>query len=137
MSIASILFAVFGLSFLIFIHELGHYFVAKWAGMKIEVFSIGMGKPIVSWKKNGVKWQICYLLLGGYVKIAGMEGENGKEPHQIRNGFYSKKPLPRIAVAAAGPAVNIVFALLVFAGIYFYGGQEKPFSQYTKLAGKC
>lgn len=136
MTIASILFAIFGLSFLIFIHELGHYFVAKWSGMKIEVFSIGMGKPMVSWKdKNKVQWQICYLLFGGYVKIAGMEAENGKEPHKISNGFYSKKPMYRLAVAAAGPAVNIVFAILVFAGIWFYGGQTKPFSQYTKVIG--
>jgi regulator of sigma E protease len=136
MNIASILFAVLGLSFLIFIHELGHYIVAKRAGMKIEVFSIGMGKPIFSWMQNGVKWQICYLIFGGYVKIAGMEGENGKEPYQIKEGFYSKKPIYRLAVAIAGPFVNISFALLVFFGIYLCGGQKKPFSQYTHIIGK-
>ncbi len=136
MNIASILFAVLGLSFLIFIHELGHYIVAKRAGMKIEVFSIGMGKPIFSWMQNGVKWQICYLIFGGYVKISGMEGENGKEPHQIKEGFYSKKPIYRLAVAGAGPLVNITFALLVFFGIYLLGGQNKPFSQYTHIIGR-
>jgi regulator of sigma E protease len=136
MSLISILFSIFGLSFLIFIHELGHYIMAKRAGMTIEVFSIGMGKPIVSWVKNGVKWQICYLLFGGYVKIAGMEGEDGKEPYQIQGGFYSKKPLQRLLVAGAGPFVNIVFALILFTGIYFAGGEKKPFSQVTAIIGK-
>jgi regulator of sigma E protease len=136
MSIISIIFAILGLSFLIFIHELGHYFMAKRAGMKIEVFSIGMGKPIFSWVQNGVKWQICYLIFGGYVRIAGMEGENGKEPYEIKGGFYSKNPLQRLLVAGAGPFVNIVFALFLFSVIYFIGGQQKPFSQYTKLIGK-
>ena len=135
MSIVGILFAVIGLSFLIFIHELGHYLMAKRAGMKIEVFSIGMGKPIISWKQNGVKWQICYLLFGGYVRIAGMEGENGKEPYQVRGGFYSKKPIYRLLVAGAGPFVNIVFALMLFGVVYFCGGQMKPFSEHTKLVG--
>lgn len=135
MSIVGILFAVIGLSFLIFIHELGHYLMAKKAGMKIEVFSIGMGKPIVSWKQNGVKWQICYLLFGGYVRIAGMEGENGKEPYQVRGGFYSKKPAYRLLVAAAGPFVNIVFALLLFFVVYMAGGQMKPFAAHTKIIG--
>ncbi|MCH9617457.1 MAG: hypothetical protein SP4CHLAM5_08240 [Chlamydiia bacterium] len=135
MSIVGILFAVLGLSFLIFIHELGHYLMAKRAGMKIEVFSIGMGKPIISWNQNGVKWQICYLLFGGYVRIAGMEGEKGKEPYQIKGGFYSKKPIHRLLVAGAGPFVNIVFALFLFAIVYFAGGQMKPFSGHTKVIG--
>jgi regulator of sigma E protease len=135
MSIVGILFAVLGLSFLIFIHELGHYLMAKRAGMKIEVFSIGMGKPIISWKQNGVKWQICYLLFGGYVRIAGMEGENGKEPYQVKGGFYSKKPIYRLLVAGAGPLVNIVFALFLFSVVYFAGGQMKPFSGHTKVIG--
>ena len=136
MSLLGILFAILGLSFLIFIHELGHYLMAKRAGMKIEVFSIGMGKPIITWKMNNVRWQVCYLLFGGYVKISGMEGENGKEPHQIRGGFYSKKPIYRLLVAGAGPFVNISFALLIFTIIYLCGGQKKPFSQHTKIIGK-
>ena len=135
MSLIGIIIAILGLSFLIFIHELGHYVMAKRAGMKIEVFSIGMGKPILSWKQNGVKWQICYLLFGGYVRIAGMEGENGKEPYQIRGGFYSKKPMQRLLVAGAGPFVNIVFALLLFGVVYLSGGQMKQFSEHTNLIG--
>ncbi|MCH9811396.1 RIP metalloprotease RseP [bacterium] len=135
MSLLGIIIAVLGLSFLIFIHELGHYVMAKRAGMKIEVFSIGMGKPIISWKQNGVKWQICYLLFGGYVRIAGMEGEKGKEPYQIKGGFYSKKPVQRLLVAGAGPFVNIVFAFFLFFIVYASGGQMKQFSEHTNLIG--
>ena len=72
-SIIYLLLAALALGFLILIHELGHYFVARREGMIVEVFAIGFGKPIFSWQRNGVKWQVCWLPFGGYVKIAGME----------------------------------------------------------------
>ena len=106
-----ILLALLGLSFLIFIHELGHYFVAKKVGMKIEVFSIGFGKALFSWKRNGVKWQVGILPFGGYVKIAGMEKKGNQEPYEIKDGFFGKKPVDRIKVAISGPLVNFIFAI--------------------------
>ncbi|MDN3507505.1 MAG: site-2 protease family protein, partial [Simkaniaceae bacterium] len=128
--------ALLGLSFLVFIHELGHYIVARRNGMRVEIFSIGMGKPFYSWERKGVKWQLCYLVFGGYVKIAGQDkGEDGKEPHEIPDGFASKTPWQRIKVVAAGPIVNIVCALALFTVIWMVGGRQKPFSQYTKLIG--
>ena len=135
MSILYIILALLGLSFLVFIHELGHYIVARRVGMRVDVFSIGFGKPIVSWMRKGVKWQIGVLPFGGYVKIAGMEKEKGVDPHLIKDGFYGKKPSDRIKVALAGPIVNIVFAFLAFTAVYFTGGREKPFSNFTKLIG--
>jgi regulator of sigma E protease len=134
-SLLYILLALLGLTFLVFIHELGHYILAKRQGMKIEVFSIGFGKPIVSWMRKGIKWQICFILVGGYVKIAGMDKEEGKEPYEVDNGFYSKSPWSRIKVALAGPVVNLVFALVAFGLIWVMGGREKPFSEFTKLIG--
>ena len=134
-SLVYIILALLGLTFLIFIHELGHYIVARRNGMKVEVFSIGMGKPIVSWMRKGVKWQICYILFGGYVKIAGMEREKGKDPHEVPEGFYSKKPGARMKVLLAGPLVNLVFALVAFALIWGMGGREKPFHEFTRLIG--
>ena len=68
MTIPYIILALLGLSFLVFIHEMGHYLVAKWTGMKVEVFSIGFGKAIKSWDVGGVKWQIGWLPFGGFVK---------------------------------------------------------------------
>ncbi|MFN4174342.1 MAG: site-2 protease family protein, partial [Parachlamydiaceae bacterium] len=61
----SLILAILGLSFLIFIHELGHYLMARREGMRVEIFSIGFGKPIFSWMKNGVKWQLGWIPFGG------------------------------------------------------------------------
>ncbi len=129
------LLAALGLSFLVFIHELGHYFMAKRVGMRVQVFSIGFGKPFITWQRGDVKWQVCFLLFGGYVKIAGMDKEKGKEPYEIKDGFFGKKPWDRIKVAFAGPLVNIVFALCVFSVIWGFGGREKPFSEFTNVIG--
>lgn len=135
MQIIYILLAILGLGILVFIHELGHYFMARRVKMKVEVFSIGFGKPIYSWVRHGVVWQIGMLPFGGYVKIAGMHKEKGKEPHEIPNGFFGKKPIDRIKVALAGPVINLLFALLIFTVIYLTGGREKPFSQFTHKIG--
>ncbi|MBA2368854.1 MAG: site-2 protease family protein [Candidatus Protochlamydia sp.] len=134
-SILYIVIAILGLSFLIFIHELGHYFMARRLGMRVEVFSIGFGKPVYSWVKDGVKWQIGWLIFGGYVKIAGMEMDDQKDLYEIPDGFYSKSPLNRIKVAFMGPFVNIVFALLIFTALWLSGGREKNFSEYTSKIG--
>src|SRR5271154_2135216 len=120
-SFFNIIFAVLGLGFLVFIHELGHYWVARRKGMKVEVFSIGFGKAIYSWKHQGVKWQVGFLPFGGYVKIAGMQREGTVEPHEIRDGFFGKSPSARIQVALAGPLVNIGFAMLLFLIIWGMG----------------
>lgn len=129
------LLAAFGLSFLVFIHELGHYIVARRVGMRVEVFSIGFGKPIYVWHRGPVKWQICWLFFGGYVRIAGMEKEGDKEPFEVADGFYGKKPLDRIQVALMGPIVNIVFAFLVFTLIWLLGGRYKPYDEFTNVIG--
>ncbi len=128
-------FAIFGLGFLVFIHELGHYIVAKKQGMRIEVFAIGFGKPIYSWMFQNVKWQIGILPFGGYVKIAGMQKEKGVEPADIPDGFFGKTPWQRIKVAFAGPFVNIAFSLMVFVGLWLFGGRDKNFSEFTHHIG--
>lgn len=135
MNLAYVLLAILGLGFLVFIHELGHYFVARRKGMKVEAFAIGFGRPIIVWERDGVKWQICMLPFGGYVKIAGMQKEGSREPYEIKDGFYGKTPWDRIQVAFAGPLVNIVFSLLVFVGIWCTGGRDKQFSEFTHRIG--
>lgn len=135
MSILFLLLGALALSFLVFIHELGHFFVARHVGMRVEVFSIGFGKPFYSWVHKGVKWQICFLIFGGYVKIAGMDKDGEKEPHEIEDGFFGKPPIDRIKVALMGPIVNIVFALLAFTAIWSMGGRDRPFSEFTRVIG--
>lgn len=135
MTIVHILLAALGIGFLIFIHEFGHYVCARRQGMTVETFSIGFGPPLLTWKHKGVKWQLCVLPFGGYVKIAGMERKGSLEPHQVEGGFYSKSTWARIKVALAGPFVNIAFAFLMFCAIWAFGGRERSFSQHTKTLG--
>jgi regulator of sigma E protease len=130
-----ILLAIVGLGFLVFIHELGHYWVARRKGMRVEAFAIGFGKPLFTWVRDGVQWHICMLPFGGYVKIAGMQKEGAREPSEIADGFYGKKPWDRIQVALAGPVVNIAFAFVVFAIIWFSGGRSKQFTEFTHRIG--
>ena len=135
LSLLYMVLAAFGLGFLIFIHEFGHYWMARREGMTVEAFSIGFGKPIYTWVKDGVKWQLCWLPFGGFVRIAGMEKKGTLEPYQIPDGFFGKKPVSRIKVALMGPVVNIVFAFIVFSILWTIGGRQKPFSEYTHLIG--
>ena len=134
-SLLYVVLALFGLSLLIFFHELGHYYMARRVGMRVETFAIGFGKPIYSWEKNGVKWQIGWLLFGGYVKIAGQEVDETKDPYEIPDGFFGKSPLDRIKVAFMGPFVNIILAFLFFTAIWAIGGREKNFSEFTHIIG--
>ncbi len=130
-----IILALIALSFLIFIHELGHYWMARRVGMRVETFSIGFGKPIYSWVRDGVKWQIGWLFFGGFVKIAGQETDDDKDPYEISDGFFGKSPWARIKVAFAGPFMNLVLALLLFFGLWMMGGREKNFSEFTPKIG--
>lgn len=134
-SLFTILLSLFGISFLIFIHELGHYLAARFVGVKVEVFSIGFGKPLYQWKRGEEVWQIGALPFGGYVRMAGMETEGQKEFPKGPGTFFSKGPWSRLLVVSAGPFVNIAFAFLVFAGVWAVGGWEHPFSKNTHVIG--
>ncbi len=134
-SIFYLVLALLGLGFLVFIHELGHYFMARRVGMRVEAFGIGFGKPIYSWEHKGVKWNLCWLPFGGYVRIAGMEKQGNLEPHMIPDGFFGRPPWARIKVALMGPLVNIVFAFAAFCLIWASGGRSKSFSEHTHLIG--
>ncbi|NGX38949.1 MAG: putative zinc metalloprotease [Chlamydiae bacterium] len=134
-SILYILLSLLGIGFLIFIHELGHYFMGKRAGVTIEVFSIGLGKAIAQWERNGVKWKLGWIPIGGYVQFAGTAKEGNLEPHQVKGGLFAAKPWDRIKIAAMGPIVNILFALLAFSFLWVMGGREKPFAEFTDYVG--
>lgn len=129
----SFVLALLGLGFLVLIHELGHLIAARRVGMRVEVFSIGFGRPLLSFMYQDVKVNVCWVPFGGYVKIAGME--KGKENELRQDGFFAKNPLSRIYVAFSGPLANIVFALLAFSLIWLSGGREKSFSDVGNRVG--
>lgn len=135
-SLFYIVLALLGLSFLIFIHELGHYWMARRVGMRVETFAIGFGHPIYSWTTHdGVKWQIGWLLFGGYVKIAGQDIDSAEDPYSIKDGFFGKSPLDRIKVALMGPVMNIIMAIILFTILWLAGGREKNFTDFTHKIG--
>jgi regulator of sigma E protease len=101
---------------LIFVHELGHFLVAKALGVKVLRFSIGFGPRAFGFRRGETEYWIAVFPLGGYVKMAG---ELGEEPEQLPpedrgRGYLDQSPLRRLAISAAGPAANLVFPVLVY-----------------------
>ena len=128
---------VFVLGLVVFVHEFGHFQVAKWCGVAIEAFSIGFGKRLASWRdKNGVDWKIGALPLGGYVKFiddgdptstmpAAAPANAAEREAARRKGLFHAQPVwVRAAVAAAGPAANFVFSIAAFALILMAFGRD-------------
>ncbi len=134
-SFVSLLLALLALGFIIFIHELGHYWMARRSGMRVEAFGIGFGKPIVTLMRKGVRWNIGWIPFGGYVKIAGMEKEGDLDPKDIQDGFFGSPPISRILVAFAGPLANIILSFVLFFAVFAMGGRTKPFSEVTNRIG--
>jgi len=116
---------------LVFIHEMGHYLVARWCGVKADVFSIGFGKELVGWvDKRGTRWRIALLPLGGYVKFAGdMNAASQSDPEWLtlpaaeRERSFPAKPVwQRAAIVAAGPLINLIFAVVLLGGLAMVRG---------------
>lgn len=126
---------LFGLGFLIFIHELGHYLAARWVGMRVETFSIGFFRPIWKWEHKGTQWRVCWFLFGGYVKIAGLDNGEEVDPYTVSDGYFGKKPFERIIVLFAGPAANLLFAFIAFTALWMLGGVSQNFSDHTQIIG--
>ena len=115
--VLTFILGLLGLSFLVFIHELGHFLVAKKNGVRVKTFSIGFGKKLLRYKKGETEYCISLIPFGGYV---AMTGENPDNPDEIdeEGSFVSKSVGARAAIAFAGPFVNILFAFLLLIGLY-------------------
>lgn len=118
---------------LVFIHEMGHYLVGRWCGVKADKFSIGFGKELFGWNdKRGTRWKICALPLGGYVQFAGdMDPSSSTSeewlnlpPEERDRTFQSKSLWKRAAIVFAGPAINFLFAILILAGFALAYGES-------------
>jgi regulator of sigma E protease len=121
------------LTALIFVHELGHFWVARRAGVRVETFSIGFGREIFGWTdRRGTRWKIGWMPLGGYVKMFG-DADAASAPDHERGAsmseaersvsFHHKSLGWRAAIVAAGPAANFLFAILVFAALFLAYGR--------------
>lgn len=128
------------LSILVFVHEWGHYIVARMCGIRVETFSIGFGKEVVGRNdKNGTRWKFSLIPLGGYVKLfgdvdpasaghaEGTEDESGEikpfTEEEKREAFFAQPVWKRAAVVFAGPAINYIFAIILLSALFTFSGQ--------------
>ena len=109
------------LSILVFIHELGHFTVARLLGVKVYVFSIGFGKKLISKQWKGTQWTFSLIPLGGYVKMKGQEDLNPALANNDADSYNTKTPFQRILILLAGPAANFILAFLVYIAIGLLG----------------
>ncbi len=118
---------------LIAIHEFGHYFVARKLGVKVQVYSIGFGPTLIKWKskKSGIQYQLSVLPFGGYVKMLD-EREGNVAEEDLPQAFNRQSPWKRIAIVAAGPLINLVFAIVLF-WILFLPSQEQLNTRVGKI----
>lgn len=119
---------LFVLTVVVFIHEMGHFLVARWCGVKVQAFSIGFGREIWGFNdRHGTRWRLAWIPLGGYVKF--VDDENGASvpsrdalqrmnAEERQGAFQSKTIGQRSAIVAAGPIANFLLAIVIFAGIY-------------------
>ncbi len=124
---------LFILTVIVFIHELGHFLVAKYNGVRVEVFSVGFGPELFGWNdRSGTRWKLSLLPLGGYVKMFG-ESASARAPDAPEMSaedkavsFHHKRVGQRAAIVAAGPIANFLLAILIMAAMFATVGQ--PFT---------
>jgi regulator of sigma E protease len=115
---------------LVFFHELGHYLVARMFGIPAETFSIGFGRALIGWTdKQGTRWKVAWLPLGGYVKFVGdmtaasEPGDLDNIPEHLRHRVFQVQPVwQRFLVVLAGPAANFLLAIVIFAAFFSFLG---------------
>jgi len=125
---------LFVLTIVVFFHELGHFLVARWRGIRVLVFSVGFGPEIVGFNdRHGTRWKLSAIPLGGYVKFLGDDSAASTPDHDTlatmsaedkRASFFHKPVGSRAAVVAAGPIANFILAIVIFAGIFMIYGKQ-------------
>ena len=124
---------LFVLTIVVFFHELGHFLIARWAGVRVLTFSLGFGPELAGFTdRHGTRWKISAVPLGGYVKFFGDDGEaSTPDPETLGNmtaeeqagSFHHQSVGPRSAIVAAGPMANFLLAIVIFAGMSLYFGK--------------
>jgi regulator of sigma E protease len=131
--LTSILAFVFVLGVLIFVHELGHFMMARRIGVRVHTFSLGFGPKLLSFRRGDTEYCISAIPLGGYVKMAG------ENPDDARSGapdeFLSKTKWQRFQVLVMGPVMNLALAFLVMALVLYQGAQVPAFQQEPVVVG--
>jgi len=135
---------LFVLTIVVFFHELGHFLVARWAGVKVLTFSLGFGPELVGFNdRHGTRWKISAIPLGGYVKFFGDESEAstpasaetlaGMSEEERAGSFHHKKVGARAAIVAAGPIANFILAIVIFTCLFTFFGKPSTTARVDKI----
>src|SRR3954467_11925160 len=124
---------VFVLTMCVFFHELGHFLVARWCGVKVLTFSLGFGPELFGFNdRQGTRWKVSAIPLGGYVKFFGDDTEASTPSSETlasmsaedrQHSFHHKKVAPRAAIVAAGPIANFLLAIAIFTALFTFFGK--------------
>src|ERR1700749_5123768 len=134
---------LFVLPIVVFFHELGHFLIARWAGVKVLTFSLGLGPELVGFNdRHGTRWKISALPLGGYVKFFGDDTEASTPSAELlanmtdeerAGSFPHKRVGPRAAIVAAGPIANFLLAIVIFACLFTFFGKPSTSARVDKV----
>ncbi len=134
---------LFVLTIVVFFHELGHFLVARWAGVKVLTFSLGFGPELFGFNdRHGTRWKVSAIPLGGYVKFFGDESEASTPSSETlaamtaeerAGSFHHKKVGPRAAIVAAGPIANFILAIVIFTCLFTFFGKPSTTARVDKI----
>src|SRR6202165_5945693 len=134
---------LFVLTIVVFFHELGHFLVARWAGVRVLTFSLGLGPELAGFNdRHGTRWKISAIPLGGYVKFFGDDSEAstpsseprpGMSEEKRQNSFHHKKVGPRAAIVAAGPIANFLLAIVIFTCLFTLIGKPSTTARVDQV----
>lgn len=135
---------LFVLTIVVFFHELGHFLVARWAGVKVLTFSLGFGPELAGFNdRHGTRWKISAIPLGGYVKFFGDDSEASTPAssetlasmtaEERAGSFHHKKVGPRAAIVAAGPIANFILAIVIFTCLFTFFGKPSTTARVDKI----
>lgn len=125
---------LFVLGVLVFVHELGHFLVARWYGVRVHTFSLGFGPKIVKFRRGDTEYCLSIIPLGGYVKLAGEAA--GDQRTGASDEFLSKSKWIRFQVYLAGPVMNLLLAVVVLAAILAHGADVPLFESSAPVIGR-
>jgi regulator of sigma E protease len=134
---------LFVLTLVVFFHELGHFLIARWAGVRVLTFSLGFGPELAGFNdRHGTRWKISAVPLGGYVKFFGDESEAstpsvealaGMTEEEKAGSFHHKRVGPRAAIVAAGPIANFLLAIVIFTCLFTFFGKPSTSARVDKI----
>jgi len=134
---------LFVLTIVVFFHELGHFLVARWAGVKVLTFSLGFGPELAGFNdRHGTRWKISAIPLGGYVKFFGDDSEASTPSSEAlaslteeerAGSFHHKKVASRAAIVAAGPIANFILAIVIFTCLFTFFGKPSTTARVDQV----